>query len=156
MPRKSPFLAEALENRCGIVRSLGVLTDAWSFLLVREALLGRRTFAEFRESLGIASDVLTARLAALVEQGVFERVPYQAPGHRAREAYELTAEGEGLKVVLVAMQQWGEANVPVEQPGSVLPRTRSRAARVRAVLIDEHGDVVENTDVALVRAATAA
>ena len=103
MPRPSPTLAHAIENPCAIIRSLGVLTDTWSFLLVREALLGARTFAQFREALGIASDILTARLASLVEHGVMERTPYREPGQRTRYAYDLTPAGEELKTVLVAI-----------------------------------------------------
>lgn len=90
VPRPSPTRAHAIDNPCVIIRSLGVLTDTWSFLLVREALLGARTFAEFREALDMTSDVLTARLAALVEHGVMEKSPYRVPGQRTRDAYDLT------------------------------------------------------------------
>ncbi|MDQ0613984.1 DNA-binding HxlR family transcriptional regulator [Microbacterium sp. W4I4] len=151
MPRKPPMLADALDNQCAIVRSLGVLSDSWSFLLLREALLGRRTFAQFRDSLGIASDVLSARLNALVEHGVLERIPYQEPGQRTRDAYELTAAGDELKVVLVAMQQWGEAHVQRGRTGSVLPVRRGGHERVRAVLVDTHDVILGEDDVDFVR-----
>ncbi|WP_113718150.1 winged helix-turn-helix transcriptional regulator [Arthrobacter dokdonensis] len=141
----------ALDSQCGIARSLGVLSDSWNFLLLREALFGKRTFAQFRDALGIASDVLSTRLNTLVEHGVLEKVPYQEQGQRTRDAYELTAAGNELKLVLVAMQQWGEANVPHERGVSMLPVTRASQERVRAVLVDASGVNVPHEDVDFVR-----
>ncbi|MHA7268647.1 winged helix-turn-helix transcriptional regulator [Arthrobacter sp. HLT1-20] len=151
MPRKSATLMNALDSQCGIARSLGVLSDSWSFLLLREALLGKRTFAQFRDSLGIASDVLSARLNTLVEHGVLEKVPYQEQGQRTRDAYELTAAGNELKLVLVAMQQWGEANVPRGSGASLVPVTRAGQERVQAVLVDANGMNVRHEDVDFIR-----
>lgn len=151
MPPKSRILIDALANRCAITRSLGVLSDSWSFLLLREALLGRRTFAQFRDSLGIATDILSARLGALVEHGVLEKVPYQEPGQRTRDAYDLTAAGHELKVVLVAMQQWGEVHIPQGSGPSVLPVTRNGQERVRAVLVDARGAIVGQDNVEFLR-----
>lgn len=154
MPPKSRILLDALDSQCAIARSLGVFSDSWSFLLLREALLGRRTFAEFRDSLGIASDVLSARLNALVEHGVLEKVPYQEPGQRTRNAYVLTAAGEELKVMLVAMQQWGELHVPRGRISSVIPVSSDGQERVRAALVDAHGLIVEHGDVDFLRVTT--
>ena len=147
MPRRSPTLAHALDNACPIIRSLGVLSDAWCFLVVREAHLGARTFAEFRQALGIASDVLSARLGLLVEQGVLEKAPYQEPGQRTRDAYDLTPAGHELKTVLVALQQWGNANIPRDPESQVESRSKRSGGRVSAQLIDENGDVTAPTDV---------
>lgn len=151
MPRKSATLMNALDSQCGIARSLGVLSDSWSFLLIREAIFGKRTFAQFRDSLGIASDVLSTRLNTLVEHGVLEKVPYQEQGHRTRDAYELTAAGNELKLVLVAMQQWGDANVPRGPGVSMRPVTSDGQEPVRAVLVDASGENVPHEDVDFVR-----
>lgn len=151
MPRPSPTLARAIENPCAIIRSLGVLTDTWSFLLVREALLGARTFAQFRDALGIASDVLAARLSSLVEHGVMEKTPYQEPGQRTRDAYDLTPAGEELKTVLVAMQQWGHAHVPQEPELRVVPLTIEGHQRVHTELVDAAGQIVTPEAVQFVR-----
>jgi DNA-binding HxlR family transcriptional regulator len=151
MPRKSATLVNALDSQCGIARSLGVLSDSWSFLLLREAFFGKRTFAQFRDSLGIASDVLSTRLNTLVEHGVLEKVPYQEEGQRTRDAYELTAAGNELKLVLVAMQQWGDANVPRGSGVKRRPVTRASQERVRAVLVDASGVKVRDEDVDFVR-----
>ncbi|MGP9529507.1 winged helix-turn-helix transcriptional regulator [Glutamicibacter sp. AOP5-A2-18] len=151
MPRISQELTGAMGGRCGIARSLGVLSDPWSFLLLREAYRGNRTFAQFRDSLGIASDVLTARLNSLIHYGVMMRVAYKEPGQRTRDAYELTDAGEKLKVVLVALQQWGEDFLPVEQEPAVLPMTIDTHDRVYARLVSSAGVIEHATSVQFFR-----
>lgn len=151
MPRQSPTLTRAMDDPCAIIRSLGVLSDSWSFRIVREAFLGARTFAQFRDALSIASDVLSARLTALVDNGVLARVPYREPGQRTRDAYHLTPAGEDLKVVMVAMQQWGEAHVPGTAGPRVLPVAEATGRRVHAALLDADGTLIPNADVAFAR-----
>src|ERR1700744_4631257 len=108
---------------CSIARSLTVLGERWTFLILREAaLFGRTRFGEFRESLGIAPDVLTDRLATLVDGGVMERVPYREPGSRPRDAYVLTAAGKELEVILAGLQQWGDAHLPLPDGPTALRR----------------------------------
>ena len=143
----SQALTDAVTGRCAIARTLGVLADSWSFLLIREAHLGRRTFAEFRDSLGVATDVLGARLETLVDHGIFERVPYQEPGQRTRDGYELTSAGKELKIVLIAMQQWGEEHLPHEQGLAILPVTADGQDRVRAELLSMDGTIVAQENV---------
>jgi DNA-binding HxlR family transcriptional regulator len=151
MPRQSPTLARALDDPCSIFRSLGVLSDSWSFLIIREALLGTRTFGQLRERLGIASDVLSARLSMLVEQRVLDKVPYREPGQRTRDAYDLTPAGEDLKTVMVALQQWGVAHVPRAQGPRFHAVTTDTGEPVRACLVDARGRIVSDADVAFVR-----
>ena len=98
--------------RCSIARSLEVLGEKWTLLVVREACWGRTRFSEFRDALGVAPDVLADRLATLVEVGVLERRPYREDGGRRREEYVLTAAGEDLRLVLAALQTWGDAHRP--------------------------------------------
>ncbi len=90
---------------CPVARSLDVVGDWWSLLIVRDALYGTRRFSEFRRSLGLASNVLSARLKALVEQGILANGP-AAEGSSYRE-YRLTEKGEALLPVIVALGQWG-------------------------------------------------
>ncbi len=123
-----------------------MLSDPWSFLILREVFRGRRTFSEFRAALGIATDVLTARLQALVESGVLTRVPYHRPGDRAREAYEPTPAGVDLKLPLVALMQWGEAHTRGEgSPATVI--TDAAGESVRAVFTGPAGAHVPVTEV---------
>ena len=98
--------------RCSIARSLEVIGQKWSLLIVSEALRGRTRFAEFRGRLGIAPDVLTDRLARLVDAGILERRPYREAGEREREEYVLTDAGRALKPVLAAMIEWGDEYRP--------------------------------------------
>ena len=81
---------------CSIARTLEVLGERWTLLIVRDALLGLHRFDEFQESLGMARNVLTERLRRLVEAGVMERVPYQQRPERYE--YQLTAIGRELGV----------------------------------------------------------
>lgn len=96
-----------MDNPCPIARTMSVLGQRWAVLILREALLGRSRFSEFREQLGIASDVLSTRLSELVEAGILEAVDYQEPGDRVRSRYVLTEAGHDLAPVLAALGQWG-------------------------------------------------
>ncbi|MCU1530231.1 MAG: HxlR family transcriptional regulator [Frondihabitans sp.] len=99
---------------CGIARSLEVVGERWALLVVRDALFGKTRFSEFRASLGVSPDILTARLASLVEYGVLTRKSYRAPGEREREEYLLTDAGRALVPVLAALGSWGLEHRPVE------------------------------------------
>jgi DNA-binding HxlR family transcriptional regulator len=91
---------------CPIARSLDVLGDWWSLLIIRDALLGRRRFGEFQKSLGLAKNILTTRLHTLVDQGILELAP--ASDGSAYQEYVLTAKGRGIFPILVALRQWSE------------------------------------------------
>ena len=108
-------MAKALgkDATCSIARSLEVLGDSWTLLIIREAMLAHSTrFQEFREALGIAPNILAKRLALLVDEGLMERRVYQEPGLRAREEYVLTEAGRGLSVVVAALANWGRTYRP--------------------------------------------
>jgi DNA-binding HxlR family transcriptional regulator len=95
-------------SRCSVAGTLAVVGEKWSLLVLREAFLGVRRFADFQRHLGAPKAVLTDRLATLVEQGILRRVPYQAEGERQRHEYRLTAKGIDLYPTLVALMQWGD------------------------------------------------
>ncbi|SDS10671.1 DNA-binding transcriptional regulator, HxlR family [Friedmanniella luteola] len=141
--------------RCSIARSLEVVGQKWCLLVVREALLGVTRFAEFRSRLGVAPDVLSARLSSLVEHGVLERRRYRAPGERERDEYVLTPAGRDLVPVLTAMLEWGDAHRPTGLPpvGATVDRTTGQPVRLAFVGAD--GAVLGRDAVQLVRRATA-
>ena len=115
-------------SRCSIARSLEVLGEKWTLLVVREALWGLTRFTQFREALGVAPDVLADRLATLVEFGVMERRPYRVPGGREREEYVLTPAGEELRLVLGALGDWGDQHRRAASgPASAFVETASGA-----------------------------
>jgi len=140
------------ESTCSIARSLGVLGERWTFLILREAFLGATKFAEFRDRLGVAPDVLSDRLSTLVEYGVMEREPYQEAGARPRFAYRITPAGTELRVVLSALQQWGDKYLPRPEGPSVLRRIRGTDLPVHVGYIDDQGNEVALADVAMIPA----
>lgn len=147
-------MAKIPDSSCSIARSLGVLGERWTLLVLRDATLGATRFAQFRDSLGVAPDVLADRLAALVEHGVLEREPYQEPGARTRFAYRLTPAGRELSVVLSALQQWGDAHVPPPDGPTVLRRIRGTDRPVHVGYIDDQGREIDRADVEFVPTAS--
>lgn len=91
---------------CAIARSLGIIGDWWSLLIVRDAMRGKQRFGEFQKNLGLAKNILSTRLKKLVDEGIFRTEPdSETP---AFNRYVLTEKGEQLYLVLIALWQWGE------------------------------------------------
>ena len=92
-------------TQCPIARSLERVGDEWSVLILRDALYGLTRFDEFQKSLGIAPNILTRRLATLVETGMLARTQYSE--HPPRYEYRLTDAGRDFRTVILAMLAWG-------------------------------------------------
>jgi DNA-binding HxlR family transcriptional regulator len=95
---------------CSIARTLDVVGEWWTLLIVRDAFRGARRFDDFKDSLGLARSVLTARLAKLTEHGVLERRAYSQ--HPPRYEYHLTDKGRALFPVIAALIGWGDQWAP--------------------------------------------
>lgn len=109
-----PMTSRKYEDACGIARSLDVIGERWALLVVRELVFGPKRFTDLREGLrGISQNVLSQRLRDLEASGIVQRIVLGPPA--STRAYELTALGQALEPVLVAMSRWG-ALTPVE-PG---------------------------------------
>jgi DNA-binding HxlR family transcriptional regulator len=93
---------------CSVARTVEVLGDRWTMLVLRDVYNGVRRFDELSQHLGIARDVLTKRLGTLVDEGILARVPYREPGARTRYEYRLTEAGLDLRPVLIALMEWGD------------------------------------------------
>jgi DNA-binding HxlR family transcriptional regulator len=141
------------QTPCSIARSLEVLGERWTFLVLREALAGTTRFADFRGALGVAPDVLSDRLATLVEAGVLVKRPYREPGARARDSYHLTPAGRELQVVLGALQQWGDVHLPYELGPTIVRRATHTGRPVHVGFVDDTGREVPLDDVEFVRTA---
>lgn len=102
-----PALAWSTEN-CTIGRAMEVLGERWTFVVLREVFNGIRRFEDMRRHTGIPRQVLTDRLALLVEQDILRREAYREPGQRERHEYRLTEKGFALSPVLVAVAAWGD------------------------------------------------
>ncbi|OEC99643.1 helix-turn-helix domain-containing protein [Rhizobium sp. YK2] len=94
------------DSMCGVARPLDAIGDWWSLLIIRDAFDGLRRFGEFQKSLGLAKNILSARLRNLVAHGIMDTVP--ASDGSPYQEYVLTRKGQGLFPLLVALRQWGE------------------------------------------------
>ncbi|MFQ1002344.1 winged helix-turn-helix transcriptional regulator [Modestobacter sp. SSW1-42] len=135
---------------CSLANAVQVVGERWTFFILREALMGTTRFSEFRRRLGIASDVLTARLDTLVGAGIMARREYREPGQRPRADYHLTDAGRELSLSVLALQQWGDVHTPSRTPTSVAFRSPAGRA-VTVAFVDQDGVVLEPADVELVR-----
>lgn len=90
---------------CGIARAMGTLGDAWTFVIVREAMFGVTAFEEFVSRLEIPRNTLTSRLEVLVERGIMSRKADESDARRS--VYQLEESGRDLWIVMLALQQWG-------------------------------------------------
>ncbi|QQQ76670.1 helix-turn-helix transcriptional regulator [Saccharothrix sp. 6-C] len=133
------------DGNCSLVKAVDLVGERWTFLVLCEALAGATRFSEFRARLGIASDVLAARLAKLVDSGLLARQTYREPGQRPRDGYCLTDAGRKMNVVLSALQEWGGAHLSETAPTVAYRTGDGRPVQVR--FVDGEGAVVPSGDV---------
>ena len=126
--------ASFADVNCSIARSLEVVGEWWTLLIIRDAFLGVTRFKDFQERLGIAPNILTARLDKLVGAGILERRTYEEA--RDRGDYVLTKMGRALWPVMVTLRQWGD-DWMIDEPPVALLHTRCGEVS-RAVLHCEH------------------
>jgi DNA-binding HxlR family transcriptional regulator len=93
-------------QNCSIARTLELIGERWTILILRESFLGTRRFDDFQRALGVARNVLQTRLERLVDAGVLSRVQYQE--RPARYEYRLTRKGVDLWPTIVALLKWGD------------------------------------------------
>ncbi|WP_414430970.1 winged helix-turn-helix transcriptional regulator [Alcanivorax sp. IL3] len=93
------------EMNCSVARTLSVIGDRWTMLIIRNAFMGTRRFADFQAQLGMTKHLLSDRLKRLVEMRVFKKVAYQ----HGRYEYRFTPMGRALYPILLAMTAWGDA-----------------------------------------------
>jgi DNA-binding HxlR family transcriptional regulator len=117
------------ESQCGVARPLDAIGDWWTLLIVRDAFDGLRRFGEFQQSLGLAKNILAARLRNLLAHGIMDTVP--ASDGSAYQEYVLTEKGRGLFPLLVALRQWGEDHFFEPDEAHVLLVDRKRGLPVR-------------------------
>ncbi|MGJ5207963.1 winged helix-turn-helix transcriptional regulator [Bradyrhizobium sp. HKCCYLR20261] len=122
---------------CPIARSLDAIGDWWSLLIIRDAFLGVRRFSAFQRSLGLAKNILTVRLRALVDRGILAIEP--AADGSAYHDYVLTAKGRGLFPILVALRQWSEEfdDRPEQITTTLVDRVNRRPVRKLLLAADD-------------------
>jgi DNA-binding HxlR family transcriptional regulator len=121
--------------QCPVARSLERVGEWWSILIIRDALHGLTRFDQFEESLGIAPNMLTRRLAALVKAGVLEKRRYSE--RPPRYEYVLTERGRDFQPVIVAMQTWGNRHFAPEGASVLLVHAKTGAA-ADPVMVDRN------------------
>jgi DNA-binding HxlR family transcriptional regulator len=99
--------AELIQEQCSIARTVALLGDRWTLVVLRDAFMGVRRFEDFQSSVGISRSLLADRLARLVEAGILRREPYKDTT-RTREEYRLTQKGIDFYPVLRALADWGD------------------------------------------------
>jgi DNA-binding HxlR family transcriptional regulator len=131
-------------ENCTIGRAMTILGERWTVVVLREVFSGIRRFDDMRERTGIPRQVLTNRLATLVDQGVLRRVPYQDPGSRSRDEYRLTPKGLDLYPVLVAVREWGDRYLADPEGPPLATVHRECGAPVRIQLRCDAGHDLES------------
>ncbi|WP_338447209.1 helix-turn-helix domain-containing protein [Pelagerythrobacter marensis] len=136
-------------TNCGLPEALEVMGERWSFMILRASFNGLHHFEEFLSELGIARNILSNRLAKLVEHGILDRQP--CPDDRRRIEYRLTAKGSDLLPAMVALRQWGQkyGSEVVEDP--VLVDERDRLPIGPTSILSHDGRILAHKDLRLVK-----
>jgi DNA-binding HxlR family transcriptional regulator len=110
---------------CPVARTLDLVGEWWTLLILRDALGGLKRFSEFQQSLGMAKNILAARLRKLVDNGIFELKP--ASDGSAYQEYVITEKGRSLSGIVAALREWGEKHLTDGDPS--LPQKRTARTR---------------------------
>lgn len=139
-------VADIAATTCPVARTLAVIGDAWTLLLLRELFLGQRRFEAFQAHTGMAPYLLSRRLARLAAEGIVRRVRYQT--RPARYEYRLTEKGLDLYDVIVSMKRWGDRWTSRRADPAMRLVHKSCGHRMTPVLTcGECGEPVEARDV---------
>lgn len=131
---------------CSIGRTLDLLGEKWTFLILRDAWYGLDRFADFERVLGCARNLLADRLRMLTAEGILRTEPYREPGSRTRNRYVLTAKGKELLPILIAMREWGDRHLSDDDGPPIHLAHRSCGERVAIELRCAGGHVVGDAD----------
>lgn len=133
------------DMNCGIAQALEVIGDWWTLLIVRDAFFGARRFSDFEKSLGVAKNILSARLQHLVDHGIFLRSDVGSEGQRFE--YRLTEKGEALLPVLTTLREWSDEWVFGRGHEPVIVKERRSGRRVPKLrLTDADGRELSRRD----------
>ncbi len=132
---------ETSTANCTVQRTLDLVGEKWSLLLLRDAMNGVRRFDDFRRHVGLSEAVLADRLRKLVAAGILETVAYREPGSRTRHEYRLTRKGWDLWPAMIALKQWGDQYTadPEGPPLAVHHAECGEGVRAVVVCADGHG-----------------
>jgi DNA-binding HxlR family transcriptional regulator len=132
------------DQECSVARTLEIVGERWTLLIIRDALFGLRRFDEFAESLGVARNVLSTRLQRLVEHDLLTRVRYQERPERFE--YHLTPRGHELATTVVALMRWGDRHLGRPDGSARLVEHHQCGTELEARLACPHCDRVVGID----------
>lgn len=121
-------------STCSVARTLAVIGEKWSLLVLRDAYNGLHRYDELRRHLGIADAVLSDRLRTLLSAGILDRRSYREPGRRSRAEYVVTEAGWDLQPVVIGLLQWGDRHLPPDDGSLVEVRHRGCGGSVEAIV----------------------
>ncbi|MFP5023529.1 winged helix-turn-helix transcriptional regulator [Pseudonocardia phyllosphaerae] len=125
---------------CPVARTLDLVGDRWTLLIIRDAMDNARSFTDFQQRTGVARNILTDRLRRLVDHGVLER---ETAASGRRQVYVLTDAGRDLFTVIVAMRQWGERHAFADDEAHSALVNESGHPLARLHPTDDHGHEVD-------------
>ncbi|MER6347705.1 winged helix-turn-helix transcriptional regulator [Streptomyces sp. NPDC001595] len=126
---------ETSTDNCTVQRTLDLIGEKWSMLVLRDAMNGVRRFDDFRRHVGLSEAVLSDRLRKLVAAGILRTDPYREPGSRTRYEYRLTSKGWDLWPVMIALKQWGDRYTADPEGPPLEVHHRDCGAPVEAVVV---------------------
>ncbi|MFD1813371.1 winged helix-turn-helix transcriptional regulator [Rhodococcus gannanensis] len=140
------WLETSTEN-CSVQRTLDVIGEKWTMVVLREAFNGVRRFDDMHRHIGMSESVLADRLRKLVAAGILRVEPYREEGRRSRNEYRLTDKGMDLLPVLIALLQWGDRHLADGDGPAMVVRERSSGSPVHAVVrpVTEEGLTARET-----------
>jgi DNA-binding HxlR family transcriptional regulator len=126
-------------DTCSIARTLALVGDRWTLLVLRDVANGVGRFDELADHLGVARSILSRRLARLTGHGLVERVGYRQQGARERHEYRLTAPGRELVPILLAFMSWGDRHLAGPEGPPAIVRHADCGAPIQVSLTCEEG-----------------
>ena len=139
-----PWIMDYDSANCAIGAAVDIIGERPTFFVLREAFNGVRRFDDMRRRTGMPRQVLSDRLARLVQEDLLRKVPYQDAGQRTRHEYRLTGKGLDLYPVLVALMEWGDRHALGSAGPQVMLRHRDCGEPVRLQLACEAGHILES------------
>jgi DNA-binding HxlR family transcriptional regulator len=135
------------QEPCSIARSMAVLGERWTLVILREAFMKARRFEDYQQGTGIARNILTDRLNKLVEAEILERRPYAEHPGRTLNEYRLTQKGHDLYPVMVSLMQWGDKYGGLDAPPVTLEHKACGDVTAPRVVCSECGEELVARDV---------
>jgi DNA-binding HxlR family transcriptional regulator len=133
-------------SNCSIDRTLQVVGEKWTLLILRESFYGATRFEQFHQVLQCPRNLLSERLTKLVDEGILERSEYREPGSRARNEYRMTDTGRELAMILLALQQWGDRHKADPEGPPVVARHVGCGKDLHVALVCDNGHVITDID----------